>query len=293
MTGPDNVGVNHGHYENFPVASLLCPPHLRPPILAIYRFARTADDIADEGTASAAERLQTLANYATCLDNALRGKLIGQWPEVFVPLTLAAESHALSRPLLHDLLSAFSQDCLNPLYADRSQLLDYCRRSASPIGRLLLGLYGIDDVTSLARSDAVCTALQLINFWQDPSVDLARGRNYFPLEDLQRQGLSHAEMVPGNDTPATQAVLADLTQWAAQWMDEGSSLVHHLPGRMGWELRLVVQGGLQIVAKIRQMEHRTLGRRPRLSAMDYPALLWRAARMGSTRTRLQAANHDA
>lgn len=258
---------------------MLCPGHLRPPILAIYRFARTADDIADEGDAPPADRLRTLATYAACLDAALAGKPSNQWPEVFEPLAQVVKTHALSASLLHDLLSAFSQDCANPVYASRDQLLDYCRRSANPIGRLLLHLYGINNTTAQVRSDAICTALQLINFWQDPSVDLRRGRNYFPLQDLRNHGLTHLDMQPGQDLPATQGVVQDLTLWAAQLMGEGSPLTHQLPGRIGWELRLVIQGGLRIIAKIRQMDHRTLARRPHLSWFDYPVMAWRAARM--------------
>ena len=273
--------MNQGHYENFPVASLLCPPQLRRPILDIYRFARTADDIADEGNAAPADRVQTLADYADCLDAAMTGAPTDRWPEVFKPLAQSAKAHTLPSAPLHDLLSAFAQDCGNPMYANRAQLLDYCRRSADPIGRLLLHLYGIDDPVALLRSDAVCTALQLINFWQDPSVDLRRGRNYFPLQDLQRHGLMPAEMRPGKDTPATRAVVRDLTEWAAERMAFGSPLVHQLPGRTGWELRLVIQGGLRIIAKIKQMNHRTLARRPCLVALDYPVMLWQATRMRS------------
>lgn len=283
LDGHDNVAVNHGHYENFPVASLLCPARLRPPILAIYRFARTADDIADEGDATPEDRVQTLKDYAVCLDAAMSGAPIkDRWPEVFRPLAQIAQSHALPSEPLHDLLRAFTQDCGQPLYADRAHLLNYCRRSANPIGRLLLHLYAIDDPRALAQSDAVCTALQLINFWQDPSVDLRRGRNYFPLQDLQRHGLTHEDVQSGKDTPATQAVLRDLTQWAAELMTFGSPLVHQVPGRLGWELRLVIQGGLRIIAKITQMNHRTLTLRPHLTALDYPVMLWQAIRISSS-----------
>lgn len=281
--GHDNAAVNHGHYENFPVASLLCPAHLRPPILAIYRFARTADDVADEGDAAPEDRVQTLKDYAVCLEAAMAGAPVkDRWAEVFYPLAQIAKVHALPSAPLHDLLSAFTQDCGQPFYTDRAQLLDYCRRSANPIGRLLLHLYGIDNPHALARSDALCTALQLINFWQDPSIDLRRGRNYFPLQDLQRRGLKHDDVQWGNDTPGTQAVLRDLTQWAADLMTFGSPLVDLLPGRIGWELRLVIQGGLRIIAKITQMNHCTLARRPHLTALDYPVMIWRAIGVCST-----------
>lgn len=275
--------VSRGHYENFPVASLLCPPALRAPIVAIYRFARTADDIADEGDAPPSHRLATLADYASTLTRSSCGLLPTQWPEVFLPLRDASAQYSLPIEPMQDLLDAFAQDCSNPLYVDRSQLLDYCRRSANPIGRLLLHLYEVSEPLALKQSDAICTALQLINFWQDASIDLPRGRNYFPLQDLQRHGLSHGDLQFGGDCIASQAVLAELAAWTQDMMMQGCALVNRLPGRIGWELALVVQGGLRILAKIAAMEYRTLGARPQLSKLDYPAMAWRAARMRWTK----------
>ncbi len=264
------------HYENFPVASWLCPAHLRPPIVAIYHFARTADDIADEGTATADQRLATLAAYADELNAAIAGQRPLRWPAIMRPLVASIDRYALPVGLLHDLLSAFAQDCGSPHYTDRHQLLDYCSRSANPIGRLLLHLYGVSDVRALAQSDAICTSLQLINFWQDPSIDLARGRNYFPVRDLERHGLVHTDLTAGRDTAATQALLVDLTRWASMLMSEGRPLIRRLPGRIGWELALVVAGGLRILAKISAMHHCTLSARPRLRPWDMPGLLGHA-----------------
>ena len=265
------------HYENFPVASLLCPARLRPPITAIYHFARTADDIADEGTETADQRLAALADYAGELHAAIAGHRPSRWPAIMLPLVACIDRYSLPVSLLHDLLSAFAQDCGNPQYTDRHQLLDYCSRSANPIGRLLLHLYGVSDAPALAQSDAICTSLQLINFWQDPSVDLARGRNYFPLRDLERHGLVYTDLAPGRDTPVTQALLAELTHWASMLMLEGRPLIRRLPGRVGWELALVVAGGLRILAKISAMQHRTLSARPRLRPWDMPTLFGHAA----------------
>ena len=269
------------HYENFPVASWLCPPSLRPAVAAIYWFARTADDIADEGDAPAAERRAQLADYRQALAFAARGETDPRerWPEVFGPLRDAIAHHHLSEGLLSDLLDAFEQDLEPPHYSSRSELLDYCRRSANPVGRLLLHLYGIVDDVSLRRSDAVCTALQLINFWQDLSTDLRRGRHYVPEEDLFRFGMQREELRCGADTERTQALVAALCDWAALTMHTGAPLALRVPGRAGWELRLVVQGGLRILEKIRRMHHRTLSRRPALSAWDGPLLLTRALAM--------------
>ena len=272
--------VSVEHYENFPVASILCPPALRAPVQAIYHFARTADDLADEGQASAADRLDSLARYRSALHQAAAGRVAdGPWATVFAPLALALHDHHLPLPLLDDLLDAFVQDTSNPVYADRAALLDYCRRSANPVGRLMLHLAGVHDPISLAQSDAVCSALQLINFWQDPSLDLARGRHYIPDADLQRCGLQRSALCAGADTPATQALLRELCVWAAALMQQGAPLACRVPGRLGWELRGVVQGGLRILERIGQMHYRTLSHRPSLGRRDLPAMVWRALRM--------------
>ena len=268
------------HYENFPVASVLCPPALRPAVTAIYRFARTADDIADEGSATPAQRLQDLAQYRADLDAALAGRPDGgRWSPVFVPLARAVAAHGLPPRLLHDLLDAFEQDVRNPRYEDRAALLDYCRRSANPVGRLLLHLYGVQDAESLRQSDAVCSALQLINFWQDLSRDLPNDRLYVPLQDAARHGLDADSLRARIETSATQALVRELCTWAAALMHEGAPLALRVPGRAGWELRLVVQGGLRILEKIERMDHATLNTRPRLTALDTLPLLWRAFRM--------------
>lgn len=266
------VGVNH--YENFPVASWLCPPALRPAVAAIYRFARTADDIADEGQALPAQRLATLDSYERALQAAARGEPGADWPEVFEPLAREIARHALPVPLLADLLSAFRQDTGNPLYPDRAALLDYCARSANPVGRLLLHLAGVHDADALRQSDAICTALQLINFWQDLSVDLPRGRCYVTRADAQCHGL--ALPLAGPDRAATRALVADLVAWARSTMLSGAPLVHRLPGRFGWELRLVVQGGLRVLDKIEARDGNVLQHRVRIEAIDAPRLLWRA-----------------
>ena len=268
-----------GHYENFPVASVLCPPELRAPIRAIYHFARTADDLADEGDASAEQRRADLRVYRDALHAAAQGDIAARWPGVFRPLAAAMQAHHLPLNLLDDLLSAFLQDCANPVYPDRAALLDYCRRSANPIGRLLLHLCGIDDALSLRQSDAICTALQLVNFWQDPSLDLPRGRHYIPVADAERHRLDLDQLAQQGDTPASQAMLGELVAWAATLMAEGAPLVLRVPGRMGWELRLVVQGGLRVLERIVAMHCCTLRQRPVLGASDFGVMLWRAARM--------------
>ncbi len=277
--------VSVDHYENFPVASVLCPPRLRPAVRAIYWFARTADDIADEGSATPARRLAELADYRRELDAAAAGAAPSpRWAGVFAPLARAIADFALPVPLLHDLLDAFRQDLTQHRYADRAELLAYCRRSANPVGRLLLHLYGVDGEAALRRSDAVCSALQLVNFWQDLRTDTSRGRVYPPLADCARHGVAPQSLLQHEDGPAVRHLMADLCRWARTLMDEGAPLVHALPGRAGWELRLVVQGGLRVLDKIEAGGFDTLRARPRLRWHDGPRLLWRAARMTPSTT---------
>lgn len=281
----DNAGVNAhpppvDHYENFPVASWLCPPRLRMPIAAIYHFARVADDIADEGDAPAAARLADLADYRADLAALTRGMApSARWPHVFQPLAAALREFSLPPALLGDLLSAFEQDVVRTRdvrpYADRQDLLAYCRLSANPVGRLLLHLYGVSDEASLRRSDCICSALQLINFWQDLSVDIGRGRRYWPQADRMACGASEDDLLARRATPQTTQLIASLCRWAFDLMREGAPLVHALPGRGGWELRLVVQGGLRILERIEASGYATLHTRPRLRALDAPLLMWR------------------
>ena len=271
------LGVAEQHYENFPVASLLSPAALRPAVMAIYRFARTADDLADEGEAAAEQRRARLAAYRADLDAVLAGRPdSGRWPAVFASLATALREHALPPEALHALLDAFEQDVRNPRYTDRAMLLDYCARSANPVGRLLLHLYRVGDGLSLRQSDAICSALQLINFWQDLSVDLPRDRVYVPLADLQRHGLELAQLVHQPDSAATRELVRDLVRWTGALMAEGAPLALRLPGRIGWELRLVVQGGSRILEKIAAMDFASVRARPVLARRDAPGLLWRA-----------------
>jgi squalene synthase HpnC len=273
----------HGvdHYENFPVASLLCPPRLRPAVKAIYHFARTADDLADEGQASAPERLAELdqfeADLAACA--LAQTPSSGRWPAVFDALAPVLREWDLPLELLRDLLSAFKQDVTQSRYANQAQLLDYCRRSANPIGRLLLHLYQIRDETSLQQSDDICTALQLINFWQDLSVDLPRGRLYLPADLLARHGLSADQLLQPQPPAAAGALIDSALDWAEHLMLRGAPLARQVPGRAGWELRLVVQGGLRIAQRVRHLGPRVLQQRPKLGRRDVALMLWRSLLM--------------
>ena len=192
------------HYENFPVASLLVPPHLRRPIAVIYHFARSADDLADEGTDPPAARLAALAAYRAELERIAAGTL-PQLP-LFADLAQVIRDHNLPLQLFHDLLDAFAQDVVKTRYANYTELLDYCRRSANPVGRLVLHLFGRTESARLQESDAICTALQLINFWQDVAIDWKKDRVYLPQEDLTRFGVGEP----------TFAALPPVAEWAAR-----------------------------------------------------------------------------
>jgi squalene synthase HpnC len=254
------------HYENFPVASWLCPARLRPAVAALYQFARTADDLADEGHEPAHHRLDALGEYRADLQNCLHPNEAEsvRWPHVFGPLRHTVHQYQLPTQPLFDLLDAFEQDVVYTSvgqgYRNRTDLLNYCRRSANPIGRLMLHLYGVNDAPSLSQSDAICTALQLINLWQDRAEDLRRGRNYLP------EG----------------STLTEELRFARELMMQGAPLVHNITGRAGWELRAVVQGGLRILdrleARAEPTDHTQLAR-PVLHKPDFIRIAWRCIRM--------------
>jgi phytoene/squalene synthetase len=299
---------------------------LRAPITAIYHFARTADDLADEGQASPEQRLADLAAYRQALHQACGEPTPAplpsaqRWPQVFGPLAPAIADFDLPAHLLHALLDAFQHDvCMtrdSGDYPDISSLLAYCANSANPVGRLLLYLYGVQDEPSLERSDAICTALQLINFWQDPSRDLPRGRNYFPGDWCARTGFDPRSLMrqPKTSLPPSKNASLSYPNWqtpapagrsqtdamrqsasttpagadamvrlcardARARMEQGQALVHRLPGRAGWELRLVVQGGLRVLDKIEDLAGAVLHTRPRLHWWDAPRIIWRALLM--------------
>lgn len=266
----------NSHYENFPVASPLLPPELRAPVRVIYAFARSADDLADEGDAPADERLAALQTYVDELDRIDAGE--EPHSALFVSLRTTLRDYQLSTTPLRDLLSAFSQDVTTTRYEQFDELLDYCRRSANPVGRLLLALFGETRAESLAQSDAICSALQLINFLQDVAIDWQKARIYLPLEDLRRFGVTEAQIAAGDVDARWHALMQFEIDRARQMMITGAPLARRLPGRMGWELRLVVLGGLRILEKIERVGHDVFNRRPTLGKADWLRLGWRSLR---------------
>ncbi len=269
------------HYENFPVASVLLPAALREPVAAIYGFARSADDFADEGDRSAEQRRALLAGYQAELD-AIAGGAPTQHA-VFLRLRPVIARYNLPLQLFRDLLDAFMQDVGKDRYRDFAELMDYCRRSADPVGRLMLHLFGQAVEANLARSDAICSALQLINHWQDVAIDAAKGANgriYLPQDDMARFGVSDGDLLQRRaDLPPDAGLTALLrfqVERARALMLSGASLGWDLPGRLGLEIRAIVAGGLRILDKIEAVDYDVFNRRPVLRPLDWPPILWSA-----------------
>ena len=271
------------HYENFPVASIALPGSLRPAVRAIYAFARMADDIADEGDAPPAARLAALDRVGRALDAAIAGR-----PPVEAPypaLAAAIARHRLPAEPFHDLLSAFRQDATTTRYPTYADVLDYCRRSANPIGTLLLHLYGALTPENRARSDAICTGLQLTNFWQDVALDWRRNRIYVPREDMARFGVVDAHLRDGRCDDAWRALLAFQVARTRALLASGWPLARALPWRIGFELALALAGGERILDAIDAASGDVFRRRPQLHARDWARVAMRAllARVASRR----------
>lgn len=264
------------HYENFPVASVLLPPRLRHPVALIYRFAREADDFADEGDAAPEVRLQQLDGFRRQLLRLERGAA----PEIpwFAELGDLIRDRGLPFPLFHDLLSAFSQDVVKTRYANHGEVLDYCRRSADPVGRLLLVLYGANERAHGAWSDAICSSLQLVNFLQDVAIDYRKGRIYLPRDEMARFAVSEEQIARGETGGRWREFMAFQVDRARALMNEGAPLGRVLRGRIGLELRMIMAGGLRILEKIEQAEGDVFNHRPVLRPLDWPLMLLRAIR---------------
>ncbi len=271
------------HYENFPVASWLLPPRWRSPIEAIYGFARRADDIADEGELPPAERLAQLERHLRALDAIESGR--APEPE-FAAIARAVAEYALPVAPLRDLIDAFAQDVTRKRYATFGELMDYARRSANPIGRLLLHLFSWgkspavsprDAQSGLAvRSDLICSALQLVNFWQDVAVDWRKGRVYIPQEDLERFGVGEEAIANGAADDRWAALMAFECARAREMLIAGAPLGRVLPGRLGLEIRATVGGGLAILDRIDAVRADVFRRRPVLTKLDWMKVIARA-----------------
>ena len=265
------------HYENFPVASILLPKRLRPAVEAIYAFARSADDLADEGEAAPEQRLAALKAYEDALARIEQGAT--EHEPMFERLAQVVREYDLPVKPLYELLSAFKQDVLVTRYATYDALLDYCTRSANPVGFMMLHLYGEASEENIRDSDAICTALQLINFWQDVAVDLHKERIYIPLEDLNRYAISPAALNHPSARPRWRSLMKFEVARARALLLSGAPLALRLEGRIGFELRMVVQGGLRILDAIEAVEYDVFLHRPKLGKRDWWAIFWAAVHM--------------
>jgi phytoene synthase len=281
------------HYENFPVASWLLPRHARRHVAAIYAFARIADDFADEPSRPAAQRLVLLDAWQRRLDDAAIGRVVitGEYQQdaAFVALaetirTLGDGRHAPAiHALLTDLLSAFQQDVTTSRYDTWEEVQDYCRRSANPVGRLVLIVTGVHDEALAGRSDAVCTALQLTNFWQDLAADWSAGRLYVPMEVVQFHRASLDDLDRRLWSPQWRDALRDVGERTRRLFDHGRPVADGVRGRLKWELRATWLGGRRILDRLAEADYDVFRARPALSRSDLPSLVAGAVRWRSYR----------
>jgi squalene synthase HpnC len=269
------------HYENFPVASRLLPAEARPHIAAVYAFARIADDFADEGDRSDQARLALLDGWRQHLHRAAAGQAPADASDqsaIFVALGETMRRCSLDVTLFDDLLSAFKQDVVTKRYETWDDLLDYCRRSANPVGRLVLRIAGYRDRQLDEWSDAVCTALQLANFWQDLEIDWRKGRLYVPLSTVQASNADLRDLGRRRMSPEWQRALADVTARTRTLFDFGRPVADGVRGRLRWELRATWLGGMRILDRLERERFDVFRRRPKLGMSDMAAITWHTLR---------------
>lgn len=273
--------IARAHYENFPVASRVLPARMRPHIAALYAFARTADDFADEGARPPDERIRLLEDWRRRLhtehhEKGVQPRSSPDADALFVALGHTIAECGLPVGLFDDLLSAFRQDITTKQYATWDDLLDYCRRSANPVGRLVLRIAGYDDPALDRASDALCTALQLTNFWQDLAIDWDRGRLYVPLADVLTSDAREEDLTARRITPEWRHALERVAARTHALFDEGRAVCSGVGGRLGLELRLTWLGGRRILQRVERRGFNMFDRRPALAARDVPSLMWQA-----------------
>jgi len=272
----DSLRLANTHYENFPVASVLLPKRLREPIGIIYSFARQADDFADEGDFTPEQRLALLDGFKRELDHIAANEK----PETdfFVTLEEMIKKWGLPLAPFYDLLDAFSQDVVKSRYENFGEVIDYCRRSANPIGRLLLHLYGEATPRNIGMSDAICSALQIINFLQDVAIDYKKDRIYFPLDEMQKYHITEKQIANG-DTHGTWGMFMEFSiNRARRLLQSGAPLGLVLKGRIGLEMRMIIAGGERILHKTHKVRGDVFNQRPVLKPRDWLYMTYRAIR---------------
>ena len=264
------------HYENFPVASWLVPPSMRRHIAALYAFARVADDFADEDRRTAAERLRLLDDWQNRLHACIKEDGGDPGDLIFVALSATIRARSLPIELFEDLLSAFRQDITTHRYATWDAVLDYCRRSANPVGRLVLRIGGYDDDTLDRSSDALCTALQLTNFWQDLDRDWAMGRLYVPLDDVEACQAHVQDLDDRRFSASWQHALTRVGGRTRALFGAGRGVCDGVDRHLRHQLRLTWLGGVRILDRLEQAHYNVFASRPTLGLKDAPSLMWDA-----------------
>ncbi len=259
-------GLAKEHYENFPVASFLLHKTIRSDVALYYRFAREADDMADEGILSATERTDKLNQYENDLRDALAGSSIKAF---HIALAKSIQTHSINPQHFYDLISAFKQDVVKTRYINFDEILDYCNRSANPVGRILLELYSIHSEEAVKFSDAICTALQLTNFYQDISRDVEKGRIYFALDEIAQFSANEHDILEKKATQSILELIEFNVERADTMFEQGEGLFNYLSGRFKLEIKWTVKGGREILRKIRHQNYDTLNKRPKLTKLDF------------------------
>ena len=262
------------HYENFPVASFLLPKRLREPVALIYAFARQADDFADEGDLLPEQRLALLDGFKQELDRIQQNTQPGT--ELFIALQSAINKHQLPIQPFYDLLDAFSQDVTKTRYQDFGEVMNYCRRSANPVGRLMLSLYQADTPQNIGMADAICSALQLINFLQDVAIDIQKDRIYLPQADLEKYKVTEAQIIRSDASGTWGLMMEFQINRARKLLQSGAPLGLALPGRIGFEMRMIIAGGERILKKLHQAHGNVFEFRPQLGKKDWLYIAYRA-----------------
>ncbi len=269
-----SLKLAHTHYENFPVASILLPKRLREPVALIYAFARQADDFADEGDLLPKQRLALLDGFKQELDRIQQNAQPDT--ELFIALQATINNRQLPIQPFYDLLDAFSQDVIKNRYQDFGEVMNYCRRSANPVGRLMLSLYQADTPRNIGMADAICSALQLINFLQDIAIDIQKDRIYLPQADLEKYKVSEAQIIRGDASGTWGLMMEFQINRARKLLQSGAPLGLALPGRIGFEMRMIIAGGERVLKKLHQAHGNVFEFRPQLGKKDWLYIAYRA-----------------
>ncbi len=267
------VRFSKKHYENFPVISLFLPKQLRKHVAVVYQFARQADDIADEGFLSAESRIQNLELYEEQLRACLTGKFANNF---WTALKNTIDKFDLTYQHFFDLIFAFKQDVVKNCFKNYEETLDYCKRSANPVGRIMLEFFGVRNSEAVKSSDAICTALQLTNFYQDIEIDYAKNRIYIPQNEMEQFEVKREMFELKQNNANLEQLLKYQIERTKKLFTEGKKLLNHLPWSLKYQIKLTILGGEKILEKIEMNRYRIFGMRPKLGRKDYPSILMRS-----------------